>query len=73
MWEYALNQDNFDFSKFTDNELKFFTKSGIKNLLKKENKELSKLIKKYIKFNLPSDNVLEAYFEYTNENNEDNK
>ena len=73
LWEYALNQDNFDFSKFTDNELKFFTKSGIKNLLKKENKELSKLIKKYIKFNLPSDNVLEAYFEYTNENNEDNK
>ena len=73
LWEYALNQDNFDFSKFTDNELKFFTKSGIKNLLKKENKELSKLIKKYIKFNLPSNNVLEAYFEYTDENNADDK
>ena len=28
---------------------------------------------KYIKFNLPSNNVLEAYFEYTDENNADDK
>lgn len=68
-----LNQDNFDFSKFTNKELKFFTKYGIKELLKKENENLSRLVKEYVDSKLPKENVVKAYFEHINENNVENK
>ena len=73
LWEYVLNQDNFDFSKFTNKELKFFTKYGIKELLKKENENLSRLVKEYVDSKLPKENVVKAYFEHINENNVENK
>lgn len=66
LWKYSLNQDNFDFSQFTEKELKYFTEYGIKNLLKKENMDLSNIVKEYVKSNLPNDKILKAYFEYIN-------
>ena len=76
LWKYILNQENFDFSEFTENELEKFSKTGIKNLLKKNDKKLIKVISEYIfsqikkNDNISMNNVIEAYFEWEGEKNE---
>lgn len=76
LWEYILNEENFDFSKFTENELEKFSKTGIKNLLKKNDKKLIKIIREYVfskiknNDNISMNNVIEAYFEWESEKNE---
>lgn len=76
LWKYILNQENFDYSKFTENELEKFSKIRIKNLLEKNNKKLIKLVREYIfskikkKDNLSNNNIVEAYFEWESEKNE---
>ena len=76
LWKYILNQENFDFSEFTENELEKFSKTGIKNLLKKNDKKLIKVIREYIfsriknNDNISMNNVIEAYFEWESEKNE---
>ena len=76
LWKYILNQENFDFSEFTENELEKFSKTGIKNLLKKNDKKLIKIIREYVfskiknNDNISMNNVIEAYFEWESEKNE---
>lgn len=76
LWEYILNEENFDFSEFTENELEKFSKTGIKNLLKKNDKKLIKVIREYVfskiknNDNISMNNVIEAYFEWESEKNE---
>ena len=76
LWKYILNQENFDFSEFTENELEKFSKTGIKNLLKKNDKKLIKIIREYVfskiknNDNISMNNVIEAYFEGESEKNE---
>ena len=76
LWKYILNQENFDFSEFTENELEKFSKTGIKNLLKKNDKKLIKVIREYVfskiknNDNISMNNVIEAYFEWESEKNE---
>lgn len=68
VWEYSLSKEKYDLSKFTENELGLFPKSEIKNLLGAKNDNLLNTVKKYVKSHLPNDKILEAYFEYTDEN-----
>jgi len=76
LWKYILNQENFDYSKFTENELEKFSKIRIKNLLEKNNKKLIKLVREYIfskiknNDNISNNNIVEAYFEWESEKNE---
>lgn len=73
LWKYILNQENFDYSKFTENELEKFSKIRIKNLLEKNNKKLIKLVRKYIfskiknNDNISNNSIIEAYFEWESE------
>ena len=79
LWKYILNQENFDFSEFTENELEKFSKTGIKNLLKKNDKKLIKVIREYVfskiknNDNISMNNVIEAYFEWESEKVETSK
>lgn len=76
LWNSILYEKNFDYSKFTKNELDRFTKIGIKNLLKKNDKKLIKVIREYVfskiktNDNVSTDKVVEAYFEWESEKNE---
>ena len=76
LWKYILNQENFDFSEFTENKLEKFSKIGIKNLLEKNDEKLIKLVREYvfskIKKNddISNNNIVEAYFEWESEKNE---
>ena len=76
LWKYILNQENFDFSEFTENELEKFSKIRIKNLLEKNNKKLIKLVREYIFFKIKNNDkisnniIVEAYFEWESEKNE---
>ncbi len=70
LWKYILNQENFDFSEFTENELEKFSKIGIKNLLKINDKNLIKTVKEYVWNKIKDDNISEAYFEWEGEKNE---
>lgn len=76
LWKYILNQENFDYSKFTENELEKFSKIRIKNLLEKNNKKLIKLVREYIfskiknNDNISNNSIVEAYFEWESEKNE---
>ena len=76
LWKYILNQENFDYSKFTENELEKFSKIRIKNLLEKNNKKLIKLVREYIfskiknDDNISNNSIVEAYFEWESEKNE---
>ena len=76
LWKYILNQENFDFSEFTENELEKFSKIGIKNLLEKKDKRLIKLVREYVfskiknNDNISNNNIVEAYFEWESEKNE---
>lgn len=76
LWKYILNQENFDYSEFSGNELEKFSKIGIKNLLKKNDKKLIKVIREYVfskiknNDNISMNNVIEAYFEWESEKNE---
>lgn len=76
LWKYILNQENFDFSEFTENELEKFSKIRIKNLLEKSNKKLIKLVREYIFYKIKNNDkisnnsIVEAYFEWESEKNE---
>ena len=76
LWKYILNQENFDFSEFTENELEKFSKIGIKNLLEKKDKRLIKLVREYVfskiknNDNISNNSIVEAYFEWESEKNE---
>ena len=76
LWNFILYEENFDYSKFTKNELDKFTKIGIKNLLKKNDKKLIKVIREYVfskikaNDNISTNNIVEAYFEWESEKNE---
>ena len=79
LWNFILYEENFDYSKFTKNELDKFTKIGIKNLLKKNDKKLIKVIREYVfskikaNDNISTNNIVEAYFEWESEKNETSK
>ena len=79
LWKYILNQENFDFSEFTKNELDKFTKIGIKNLLKKNDEKLIKLVREYIFYKIKNNDkisnnsIVEAYFEWESEKIETSK
>ena len=76
LWKYILDQENFDYSEFTENELEKFSKIRIKNLLEKNNKKLIKLVREYIfskiknNDNISNNSIVEAYFEWESEKNE---
>jgi hypothetical protein CLOSPO_02616 len=76
LWKYILNQENFDYSKFTENELEKFSKIRIKNILEKNNKKLIKLVREYIFYKIKNNDkisnnsIVEAYFEWESEKNE---
>jgi len=76
LWKYILNQENFDYSEFSGNELEKFSKIRIKNLLKKNDKKLIKVIREYVfskikaNDNISTNNIVEAYFEWESEKNE---
>lgn len=76
LWKYILDQENFDYSEFTENELEKFSKIGIKNLLEKNNKKLIKLVREYIfskiknNDNISNNSIVEAYFEWESGKNE---
>ena len=76
LWKYILDQENFDYSEFTENELEKFSKIEIKKLLEKNNEKLIKLVREYIfskikkKDNISNNNIVEAYFEWESEKNE---
>ena len=79
LWEYILNEENFDFSEFTENELEKFSKIGIKNLLEKNNEKLIKLVREYVfskiknNDNISNNSIIEAYFEWESEKIETSK
>ena len=76
LWKYILNQENFDYSKFTENELEKFSKIRIKTILEKNNKKLIKLVREYIFYKIKNNDkisnnsIVEAYFEWESEKNE---
>ena len=76
LWKYILNQENFDYSEFTENELEKFSKIRIKNILEKNNKKLIKLVREYIFYKIKNNDkisnnsIVEAYFEWESEKNE---
>ena len=67
------------FDENLDNELEKFSKTGIKNLLKKNDKKLIKVIREYVfskiknNDNISMNNVIEAYFEWESEKVETSK
>lgn len=65
--EYALNKENFDLNNFQEKDLRFFTKIGIKELLKRRKKyqDFMKMISNYSKEN--NDYISEAYIEFLEE------
>lgn len=65
--EYALNKENFDLNNFQEKDLRFFTKIGIKELLKKgkEYQDFMKMISSYSKEN--NDRISETYIEFLEE------
>ncbi len=65
--EYALNKENFDLNNFQEKDLRFFTKIGIKELLKRGKKyqDFMKMISNYSKEN--NDYISEAYIEFLEE------
>lgn len=65
--EYALNKENFDLNNFQEKDLRFFTKIGIKELLKKgkEYQKFMKMISSYSKEN--NDRISETYIEFLEE------
>ena len=73
LWKYILYSD---YSEFTENELEKFSKIRIKNLLKKNDKKLIKVIREYVfskikaNDNISTNNIVEAYFEWESEKNE---
>ena len=79
LWKYILDQENFDYSEFTENELEKFSKIGIKNLLEKNDEKLIKLVREYtfskIKNNdkISNNSIVEAYFEWESEKIETSK
>jgi len=79
LWKYILNEENFDFSEFTENELEKFSKIGIKNLLEKNNEKLIKLVREYVfskiknNDNISNNSIIEAYFEWESEKIETSK
>ena len=79
LWKYILNEENFDFSEFTENELEKFSKIGIKNLLEKKDKRLIKLVREYVfskiknNDNISNNSIVEAYFEWESEKIETSK
>ena len=79
LWKYILNEENFDFSEFTENELEKFSKIGIKNLLEKKNEKLIKLVREYVfskiknNDNISNNSIVEAYFEWESEKIETSK
>lgn len=79
LWKYILNQENFDYSEFSGNELEKFSKIRIKNLLKKNDKKLIKVIREYVfpkikaNDNISTNNIVEAYFEWKSEKVETSK
>ena len=79
LWKYILDQENFDYSEFTENELEKFSKIRIKNLLEKNNKKLIKLVREYIFFKIKNNDkisnnsIVEAYFEWESEKIETSK
>ena len=79
LWKYILNQENFDFSEFTENELEKFSKIGIKNLLEKNDEKNIIFVREYdfskIKKNddISNNNIVEAYFEWESEKIETSK
>ena len=79
LWKYILNQENFDYSEFSGNELEKFSKIRIKNLLKKNDKKLIKVIREYVfskikaNDNISTNNIVEAYFEWESEKVETSK
>ena len=76
LWRYILYSD---YSEFTGNELEKFSKIGIKNLLKKNDKKLIKLVREYIFFKIKNNDkisnnsIVEAYFEWESEKIETSK
>ena len=76
LWKYILDQENFDYSEFTENELEKFSKIEIKKLLEKNNEKLIKLVREYIfskiknNDNISNNSIVEAYFEWESEKNE---
>ena len=76
LWKYILYSD---YSEFTGNELEKFSKIGIKNLLKKNDKKLIKLVREYIFFKIKNNDkisnnsIVEAYFEWESEKIETSK
>ena len=79
LWNFILYEENFDYSKFTKNELDKFTKIGIKNLLKKNDEKLIKLVREYIfskiknNDSISNNSIVEAYFEWESEKIETSK
>jgi len=79
LWKYILNQENFDFSEFTENELEKFSKIGIKNLLEKNDEKLIQLVREYIfskiknNDSISNNSIVEAYFEWESEKIETSK
>ena len=79
LWKYILDQENFDYSEFTENELEKFSKIGIKNLLEKNDEKLIKLVREYAfskiknNDNISNNSVIEAYFEWESEKIETSK
>ena len=79
LWKYILNEENFDYSEFTENELEKFSKIGIKNLLEKNNEKLIKLVREYVfskiknNDNISNNSIIEAYFEWESEKIETSK
>ena len=79
LWKYILDQENFDYSEFTENELEKFSKIGIKNLLEKNDEKLIKLVREYIfskiknNDSISNNSIVEAYFEWESEKIETSK
>ena len=65
-WEYFLDTQDFDYSKFTISDLNSFTEYGIQKIIQrgKENKAFMKLIYEYLKSNANND-ILKAYLKET--------
>lgn len=61
-WEYFLDTQHFDYSKFTISDLNSFTEYGIQKIIQrgKENKTFMKLIYEYLKSNA-NNHILKAY------------
>lgn len=67
IWNYCLFKNKYNFNEFQKEDLKFFNKLGIKELLEKgkEYKDFMKMISNYSKEN--NDYISEAYIEFLEE------